>query len=64
MSQLFASGDQSIGVSTSISVLSMNNELQELVQTHVDRVADAIQPSHPLSFPSIAYSEQCQIHDL
>ena len=27
-------------------------QLQELTQTHVHRVGDAIQPSHPLSFPS------------
>ena len=28
----------------------------ELAQTHVYRVSDAIQPSHPLSFPSPAFS--------
>ena len=27
-------------------------KLSELVQTHVQRVSDAIQPSHPLLFPS------------
>ena len=29
------------------------HHLQELAQTHVHRVSDAIQPSHPLSSPSI-----------
>ena len=28
------------------------HQLPELAQTHVHRVGDAIQPSHPLSFPS------------
>ena len=28
------------------------HQLQELAQTHVHRVGDAIQPSHPLSAPS------------
>ena len=28
------------------------HHLPELAQTHVHRVGDAIQPSHPLSFPS------------
>ena len=28
------------------------HHLPELDQTHVHRVSDAIQPSHPLSFPS------------
>ena len=30
----------------------VHNELPELTQTHVHRVGDAIQPSHPLSSPS------------
>ena len=30
----------------------VHHQLQELVQTHVHRVSDAIQPSHPLSLPS------------
>ena len=30
--------------------------LPELAQTHVHRVCDAIQPSHPLSSPSSAFS--------
>ena len=32
--------------------LPVHCQLQELTQTHVYRVGDAIQPSHPLSFPS------------
>ena len=30
----------------------VHHELLELAQTHVHRVGDAIQPSHPLSSPS------------
>ena len=30
----------------------VHHQLPELAQTHVHRVGDAIQPSHPLSFPS------------
>ena len=30
----------------------VNHQLPELTQTHVHRVGDAIQPSHPLSSPS------------
>ena len=32
--------------------LPVHNQLPELVQPHVHRVSDAIQPSHPLSSPS------------
>ena len=31
---------------------SVHHQLPELTQTHVHRVGDGIQPSHPLSFPS------------
>ena len=31
---------------------SIHYQLPELAQTHFCRVGDAIQPSHPLSFPS------------
>ena len=31
---------------------SVHHQLPELTQTHVHRVSDAIQPSHPLSSPS------------
>jgi len=30
----------------------VHHQLLELAETHVHRVADAIQPSHPLSTPS------------
>ena len=39
------------------------HHLPELAQTHVRRVSDAIQPSHPLSFPSPALNLS-QHHDL
>ena len=32
--------------------LPIHHQLSELTQTHVHRVSDAIQPSHPLSSPS------------
>ena len=32
--------------------LPVHHHLPELTQTHVHRVCDAIQPSHPRSFPS------------
>ena len=32
--------------------LPVNHQLPEVTQTHVLRVSDAIQPSHPLSSPS------------
>ena len=32
--------------------LPVHHQLPELTQTHVYRVCDAIQPSHPLSSPS------------
>ena len=32
--------------------LPVYHQLPELAQTHVHRIRDAIQPSHPLSFPS------------
>ena len=32
--------------------LPIHHQLPELAQTHVHRVGDAIQPSHPLSSPS------------
>ena len=33
--------------------LPVCHQLPEFTQTHVHRVGDAIQPSHPLSFPSL-----------
>ena len=37
----------------STSGLPVHHQLPDLVQTHVYRVSDAIQPSHPLSSPSL-----------
>ena len=34
----------------------VHDQLPELAQTHVHQVGDAIQPSHPLSFPSPAFN--------
>ena len=36
--------------------LPVHSQLPELAQTHVYRVSDAIQPSHPLSSPSPAFN--------
>ena len=33
--------------------LPVHHQLPEFIQTHVHRVSDAIQPSHPLLFPSL-----------
>ena len=33
----------------------IHHQLQELAQTHVHQVSDAIQPSHPLSPPSLPF---------
>ena len=33
--------------------LPVHHQLPELAQTHVHQVGDAIQPSHPLSSPSL-----------
>ena len=42
--------------------LPVRHQLPEYIQTHVHRVSDAIQPSHPLSSPSSpAFNlSQCQ----
>ena len=37
-----------------MSGFPVHHQLLELAQTHVHQVSDAIQPSHPLSFPSPA----------
>ena len=39
-------------VSHSTPALPVHHQLQEFTQTHIHRVSDAIQPSHPLSSPS------------
>jgi len=38
----------------------VHHQLLELTQTHVHRVDDAIQPSHPLSSPSPPTFNLCQ----
>ena len=40
----------------SMSGLPVHHQLQELTQTHVHRIGDAIQPSHPLLSPSPAFN--------
>ena len=39
-------------VNLSTPGLPVHHELLEFIQTHVHRVGEAIQPSHPLSSPS------------
>ena len=39
-------------VDCSTPVFPVHHQLMEFIQTHVHRVGDAIQPSHPLSSPS------------
>ena len=38
--------------------LPVHHRLSEFTQTHVHRVGDAIQPSHPLSSPSSGYKHR------
>ena len=42
--------------------LPVHHQLPESTQTHVHRVGDAIQPSHPLSFPAPPDSYQIVLH--
>ena len=44
--------------------LPPHHQLSEFTQTHVHRVSDAIQPSHPLSFPSPSTFNLSQIQSL
>ena len=46
----------------STSGLPVHHQLPEFTQTHVHRVSDAIQPSHPLSFPSPPAPNPSQHH--
>ena len=39
-------------MNSSMPGLPVHHQLPEFTQTHVHRVSDAIQPSHPLSSPS------------
>ena len=41
--------------------LPVHHQLPEFTQTHVHRVSDAIQPSHPLSSPKELYKKD--LHD-
>ena len=40
----------------STPALPVHHQLLEFTQTHIHPVSDAIQPSHPLSFPSLSES--------
>ena len=42
----------------------VHHQLPELAQTHVHRIGDAIQSSHPLSFPSLPAVNLSQHQDL
>ena len=44
--------------------LPVHHHLPEFTQTHVHRVCDAIQPSHPLSSPSLPAFNLSQHRDL
>ena len=44
--------------------LPVHHQLPEFTQTHVHRVGDAIQPSHPLSSPSPPALNPSQHHGL
>ena len=44
--------------------LPVHHQLPEFTQTHVHRVSDAIQPSHPLSSPSPLALYPSQNHSL
>ena len=44
--------------------LPVHHQLPEFTQTHVHRVSDAIQPSHPLSSPSPPASNPSSINNL
>ena len=43
-------------VDCSMPGLLVHHQLQEFIQTHVHRVGDTIQPSHPLSSPSPTFN--------
>ena len=48
----------------STSGLPVHRQLPEFTQTHVHRVGDAIQPSHPLSSPSPPAPNPSQLQGL
>ena len=43
--------------------LPVHHQLPEFTQTHIHRVSDAIQPSHPLSSPSVPSANPSSIRD-
>ena len=47
-----------------VSLFPVHHQLLEVTQTHVHRVSDAIQPSHPLSSPSPPAPNPSQHHSL
>ena len=51
---------QSLSMNRSTPGLPVHHQLLEFTQTHVHRVGDAIQPSHPLSSPSPPASNPSQ----
>ena len=51
-------------VNRSTPGLPVHHQLPEFIQTHVHRVGDAIQPSHPLSSPSPPALNPSQHHGL
>ena len=51
-------------VNRSTPGLPVHHQLPELTQTHVHRVSDAIQPSHPLLSPSPPTLNPSQHQDL
>ena len=48
----------------STSGFPVHDQLPEFTQTHVHRVGDAIQPSHPLSSPYPPAPNPSQHHDI
>ena len=48
----------------SIPGLPVHHQLPEFTQTHVHQVGDAIQPSHPLSSPSLHAPNPSQLQGL
>ena len=51
-------------VNRSTTGLPVHHQLLEFTQTHVHRVSDAIQPSHPLSSPSPPAPNPSQHQDI
>ena len=60
----FSSVAQCDPMNRSTPGLPVHHQLPEYTQTHVHRVSDAIQPSHPLSSPSPPAPNPSQYHSL